>query len=81
MEGGSALRLDIARDEVARLFALDGAIGVHDGDGTTVAAAVGADHTVLAPPDGAPPTLELLADGAARVLHVVTGEGFGLRRG
>ncbi len=81
MVGGSTVRLDVERDEAALLFVLDGAIEVHEGDGTTVAAAVGEDHTVLVPPDGGPQALELLAEGAARVLHVVTGEGFGLRRG
>jgi redox-sensitive bicupin YhaK (pirin superfamily) len=80
LEEDATLAVDVGGDEAALVFVLDGTLEAHDRDGNVVAGGVGRDHTVLLAPAPRGRQLRLAARRPARVLHTVTGRGFGLRR-
>lgn len=79
LEAGSVLAIDVPADEVAVVFVVGGEVDV--GTDADTAGPVGPDHTVLVPPADDARTVRIEARERSRVLHVLTAEGFGLRRG
>ncbi|MBW3578102.1 MAG: pirin family protein [Actinobacteria bacterium] len=72
LQPGATCTFDLAPDEAALTFAVEGVVHLHDAhvelhDG----------HTLLAPPNGQPRRLTLVARDHSRVLHAVTGPGDG----
>lgn len=80
LDADAAMTVEVGPDEAGVLFVVDGAVEVVTTDGADVASDVREDHTVLVPPDGAGRTLEIRVRRPSRVLHAVTGRGFGLQR-
>ncbi len=80
VEEGAAFDVELDGGEAALIFVVEGAVEVRRGDGEVATKDVGRDHTVLVPPTDAQRQLRVVAREPARVLHAVTGPGFGLRR-
>lgn len=80
VEEGAAFDVELDAGEAALIFVVEGAVEVRRGDGEVATKDVGRDHTVLVPPTDAQCQLRVVAREPARVLHAVTGPGFGLRR-
>ncbi len=75
LAAGASVDIVVAEDEAGLLFVVTGAVTVH----ATETVHAGTEHTVLVAP--APPsrTLRVTADEPSRVIHAITGPGFGLR--
>lgn len=80
IEAGASLTVELDRSEAGLLFVLDGGVTVTGDDGAEIADGVGTDHTVLLPPVESERRLRVVADEPSRVIHAVTGPGFGFRR-
>lgn len=79
LDGGSTLTFDLGPDEAGLVFVVGGDVQVTV-DGTSVRE-LRTDHTVLLPPDARARTVEVVAGADSRIIHAVTGQGYGFRRG
>ena len=77
LQAGAAYAVELDAHEAGIVFVLGGSVTVH-GDGHEPVVA-DREHTVLLPPTAAPRSARVAAPEASRVLHAVTGAGFGLR--
>lgn len=80
IEHGASFDVELAPEEAGVVFVLDGGVTMTTTEGEQVADGVGTDHTVLLPPADSVRGLRIEADQASRVIHAVTGPGFGFRR-
>ncbi|MDP8977499.1 MAG: pirin family protein [Actinomycetota bacterium] len=81
LEGEAALEVRLRSDEAGLVFVVDGRVDVHAEDWAgSGPARMGGEHTALVPPVPRPRELRLVAREPSRVLHAVTGPGFGVRR-
>jgi redox-sensitive bicupin YhaK (pirin superfamily) len=78
IEPGAHLQVELGARESGLLFVVDGEVQVDFGDGIELH--VAAEHTVLVPPAAEARAAHLEAHGPTRLLQVVTGPGYGLRR-
>lgn len=76
----AAVDMRLGPEEAGLVFVIDGTVTLQEGDERAAMADAEREHTVLLPPASAPRDLRLVAHEPSRVLHAVTGPGFGLRR-
>lgn len=81
LDEGASVELRLRPDEAGLIFIVDGCVEVRPTDTPDTRSSVARrHHTVLAPPSTEPRRIQLTADRDSRVLHALTGRGFGLRR-
>jgi redox-sensitive bicupin YhaK (pirin superfamily) len=74
----ATLEMRLQAGEAGLCFVVAGGVDIDEDHGAR--AALGLDHTLLIPPAPTPRTLRVTGREPSRVLHAVTGEGYGLRR-
>lgn len=78
LDAGASLELSFGEDEAGLLFVVDGSVRVELSGAPDVDA--GQEETILLPPRPEERVVRLEATEPGRVIHVITGEGAGLRR-
>lgn len=85
LEEEAALEVRLRPDEAGLVFVIEGRVDVRADVGAEDGAGSGpvrmrTGHTLVVPPAPRPRELRLVGGGPSRVLHAVTGPGFGVRR-
>jgi redox-sensitive bicupin YhaK (pirin superfamily) len=80
LDEAATAEVHLETDEAALVFVVEGTVDLHGAATDLATTHVARDHTVLVAPAPGGRALTLTARQPSRVLHAITGPGYGLRR-